>query len=377
MAKVSFCAVGDIGIQRDKPESLLAGVAPYLSQADIAFCQVEQVFSERFEKTTPGTGVGQYRTSPKFVSALTSAGFDVASFASNHALAWGVEGMMDTIDVLERNGIAVIGAGKNLEEARRPAILARSGVRFGILAYCCVAKTKEEATLNRPGVNPVRVWTIYQPLEEQPGTLSVKAMTFPDFDHLEAMEEDIAKARGIADVVIVSMHWGMHFQRAVLATYQRWLGHAAISAGADLIIGHHPHILKGMEVYKGKVIAYSMGNFAMEFTSYEHELHRRENLPGRKHIMERYGWDLDPEYTGYAYPRDSRKSIIVRAAVENKKIARVSYLPVYINRNAEPEIVLRQDPRFEEVASYMKDITESQGLNARYQIDGDDVFVVT
>ena len=78
------------------------------------------------------------------------------------------------------------------------------------------------------------------------------------------MVEDIKQVRSVADVVIVSMHWGIHFMPAKLATYQKEVGHAAIDAGADLIIGTHPHILKGIEVYKGKVIFYSLGNFAMD-----------------------------------------------------------------------------------------------------------------
>ena len=86
-------------------------------------------------------------------------------------------------------------------------------------------------------------------------------MTIADKDDVAAMVADIAGARAMADVVIVSMHWGVHLVPAMLAMYQQEVGHIAIDAGADLIIGHHPHILKAVEVYKGKVIFYSVGNF--------------------------------------------------------------------------------------------------------------------
>jgi len=259
------------------------------------------------------------------VSALTYAGFHVVSFASNHTLDWGVDALLDTIDVLKQNGLAVIGVGKDIEEARKPLILERKGVKVAFLAYCSVHRPGYEATADKPGLVPMRAWSIYQPLEHQPGTPGVRIRTFPDPGDLEAMEEDIRRARTLADVVVVSMHWGIHFERATIAMYQRRVGHAAINAGADLIIGHHAHILKGMEVYKGKVIVYSMCNFAMA-TTYERALHRRENIPGWREMHKAYDWELDPDYSGYAWPYDSRKSIVVKALIEDKKVARVSFL---------------------------------------------------
>ncbi len=179
----------------------------------------------------------------------------------------------------------------------------------------------------------------------------------------------------LADVVVVSIHWGIHLQRATIAMYQRQVGHAAINAGADFIIGHHAHILKGMEVYKGKVIVYSMGNFAMDGNIYEQWLDRFKNRPEWREKMKFLEWELDPKYPGYAFPYDSRKSIIVKAMIDDKKLTRVSFLPVYINKNAEPEVLARQDKKFDEVVSYMKDITEDQKLNAKYRVDGDEVVV--
>jgi poly-gamma-glutamate synthesis protein (capsule biosynthesis protein) len=372
MEKLSLYAVGDIGIQQDKPESALAHVAPTLRQADIAFCQLERVLSER--GVTPDAGRAHSRSSPDMVSALTYAGFHVVSFASNHTLDWGVDALLDTIDVLKRNGLAVIGVGKDIEEARKPLILERKGVKVAFLAYCSVHRPGYEATADKPGLVPMRAWSIYQPLEHQPGTPGVRILTFPDPGDLEALEEDIRRVRTLADVVVVSMHWGIHFERATIAMYQRRVGHAAINAGADLIIGHHAHILKGMEVYKGKVIVYSMCNFAMA-TTYERALHRRENIPGWREMHKAYDWELDPDYSGYAWPYDSRKSIVVKALIEDKKVARVSFLPVYINKDAEPEVLSRRNKRFEEVVSYMEKITESEGLGAKYHVDGNEVVI--
>lgn len=92
--------------------------------------------------------------------------------------------------------------------------------------------------------------------------------------------------------------------------------------------------------------------------------------------MKVYDWgEPEPDYPGYAFPYDARKSLIVKAMIEDKKLRHVSFLPVYINKDAEPEILSRQDKRFDEVVSYMKEITESQGLNAKYQVDGDEVAI--
>lgn len=374
--RLLFYAVGDIGIHRNNPESALVHVAPKLKEADISFCQLERALSERGVKPD-AQHEQQGRVSPNMVSALTYGGFQVVSFASNHTGDWGVDAVLDTIDVLKRNGRDVIGVGKNIHEARKPLILERKGVRIAFLGYCSVTQPGYEATADRPGLVPMRAWSIYQPLENQPGTPGIKVLTFPDNDDLEALEWDIRKVKPMVDVVIVSIHWGIHFQRASIAMYQRRVGHAAINAGADLIIGHHAHILKGIEVYERKVIIYSMGNFAMDVSTYEWVLHQSENVPGWKEMLKVYNWELDPDYPGYAFPSDSRKTMIVKAIIENKTIARVSFLPVYINKNAEPEILPRQDTRFDEVVSYMKDVTEEEKLNTKYEVDGDEVVIST
>ncbi len=367
-------AVGDIGIHRDgpgqDPKSALAHVASTLRQADIGFCQLERTLSTR---TGPVDDQRAHsRVSPNMVTALTSAGFDVVSFASNHAMDAGPDAFLDTIDLLKRNNLAVTGAGRNLTEARVPAIIERKGTRVAFLAYCSVMRPGYEATAERPGVVPLRARTFYQPIEWQPATPS-DTVSFPEMEDLEAMEEDIRRVRPVADVVVVSHHWGIHFQHATIAMYQRWAGHAAINAGADIVLGHHPHILKGIEIYRGKVIIYSLGDFALD-DSYELMMRLARNLQfGR--LMDLYGWKPDPAYPGYGMPVDSRKSAVAKIAISGKRIGRVSLLPAYINRNAEPEIMPREDARFDQVTDYLAEITGSQGLNARFVVEGNEVVI--
>lgn len=373
MEKLTFYAVGDIGIHRPKPETALVHVADKMKEADLSFCQLERALSERGEK--PDAERAHSRVSPDMAKAITYAGFKVVSFASNHTGDWGTDAVVDTLDVLKKNKLAVIGAGRNIAEARKPVIIEKKGVKIGFLGYCSVPRPGYEATDDRPGLAPVRAWSIYQPREYQPGTPGVNIYTFPDPDDIEAMEEDIRSLRPQVDVLMMSIHWGIHFQRASIAKYQRRVGHAAINAGVDLILGHHAHILKGMEVYKGKVIVYSMCNFCMDNSSYANVAHKYNTQPKTREMMDGCNWKLDPKYPGYAFPIDSRKSLVVKAVIEDKKISRVSFLPLWINKNAEPEMPARDDKRFNEVVKYMRAITAEADLNAKYRVNGSEVVI--
>ncbi len=110
----------------------------------------------------------------------------------------------------------------------------------------------------------MRGLTLYEQVEtDQPGT-PARVHTFPHRGDLEALRHDVRAAKVQADFVALSIHWGIHFVPSEIADYQRDVAHAAIDDGADAILGHHPHILKGIEVYKGRPIFYSLGNFAIE-----------------------------------------------------------------------------------------------------------------
>jgi poly-gamma-glutamate capsule biosynthesis protein CapA/YwtB (metallophosphatase superfamily) len=368
--KVTLVAVGDIGPDRDEPESIFAHTAPVLREGDITFGQLETNFSER--------GIPQVhrgpapRAHPKNVAALTYAGFDIVSFASNHALDWNDDALFDTLDVLRKNNIVVIGAGKNIEEARQPAIIERKGTRVGFLAYCSVVPQGFEAEENKPGVAPVRATTSYEQVDWQAGT-PPRIISRANPNDLAAMVTDIKRLRPNVDILVVSLHWGIHFMPSTIAMYQYEVGHAAIDAGADLIVGHHAHILKGIEVYKGKVILYSLCNFAFDlrFPPDFVESPRFKEL--RKLLNP--DWEIDPDYPTYPFPADSRKTILVKCILSNKQIERVSFLPTMVNKQSQPYLLSRNDKRFDEVVNYIKKITAQQGLNTKYTIEGDEVMV--
>jgi len=209
---------------------------------------------------------------------------------------------------MKESGVSVIGAGRNIAEARQPVVVERNGARIGFLGYCSVVPKGFEAGPEKAGVAPVRATTSYEQVDWQPGA-PPRIISRPNPDDLEAMLADIKKLRPQVDVLVVSMHWGVHFVPALVAAYQREVGHAAIDTGADIVVGHHAHILKGIEVYKGKAIFFSLCNFASDWSSTK----VRQTL-----WHQFYGWEIDPAYPDYAYPIDAQKTILVKCTIAGK-----------------------------------------------------------
>jgi poly-gamma-glutamate synthesis protein (capsule biosynthesis protein) len=368
---VTLYAVGDVGPERADPDTLFTGVRGTLSGGDLAFCQLEMNLTDR------GTRLPQVRhtarATPATAGSLRRAGFDVVSWAGNHCMDWGPDGFFDTIDALKGEDITVLGVGADLAAAREVRVVERAGTRIAFLAYCSILPADYWATDRRPGCAPMRAHTVYEPTEpDQPGT-PCRIITYPHRGDLAALTGDIARARQLADVVIVSLHWGIHFVPATLADYQRDVAHAAIDAGADLILGHHAHILKGIEVYRGKAIFYSLGNFAMDLPmTAEHAA-----SPGFRELLKLHpGWEPDLGST-YNFPHDSRKTIAVRCRISPGGIEEVAFLPAYIDRSSRPEFLTGDDPRFGEVVGYLRDVSAGQGLTTRFDPAGGAVIVRT
>ncbi len=375
---VTLVAVGDVAPRREEhPEKAFDLTRSILKGADITFGQLESSLSARGTRQLHlweygPTGTPGRSDNPSAPKMLSDAGFKIMSFASNHTMDWSEDAMFDTLDVLRSNNITVIGAGKNIKEATRPAILERRGTKVGFLAYCSVARSGHEATEYSSGVAPMRASTAYEQFDYQPGA-PPRVITKANPDDLAAMVEDIKKLRPQVDILAVSMHWGVHYVPAVIAMYQYEVGHAAIDAGADLIIGHHPHILKGIEVYKGKIIFFSLGNFSMGGgTPY-----RGFRTIGRFVTRHGYRMELDVDDTGEAMPIMTQKALLVKCNIANKKIQRVAFLPLWTNKKGQPEPLSRSDPRSDQWYSNMEWMCGDQGLDTRFSREGDEVVVLT
>ena len=354
---------GDIAPVHDSKEPYTTLARPVITAADIRFAQCERLYSEKGARSAHGSPTS--RNKPHMVSIFGECGFNVVSIACNHVMDWGEDALMDTIERLQKQGIQVIGAGRNLQEARKPAIIEKNGVRVAILAYCSVLHEGYAAEPNKAGAAPLRVHTSYEPYEYQAG-VPPRIITTPYEDDLAGMVEDIAKAKKLADVVVVSQHWGVHYISRLIAEYQPIVAKAAFKAGADLILGHHPHIPKAIEIIDGKVCFYSLGNFIMSDFS--------GTKPGFAEKMKRYGIvpDID-EFPNYPSGSESKHSLIAKAVLSRKGVDKVSFLPVQVDKLLRPEVLKHSDPRFDVVVKYMDSVSED--FPHKFTREGDEIVI--
>ncbi len=303
--------VGDINVEyRADPTTAFDHVRETLKRADLVYGNLEGLLvpSEGPDKDIPDKS-GWQHIGPEAVKALKSGHVAVVGVANN--VAYGPENILKSLAVLDKNGIQHTGAGKNIEEAHKPAIVTVRGVKIGFLQYTAKWYLEDEqiATATRAGVARIK---------SQDGTNI-------DPEDLERLRADIRALRPKVDVIVVSSHNrdgagrplpapGTNNERAAVAAdpsvlrapialgpsfskaeeYEKALAHAAIDAGADIVYGHGSHVLQGVEVYKGKPVMYCLGNFA----------------------------------TDWIRMRPNRDGLVARVMIEDKKVARVSLVPV-------------------------------------------------
>jgi len=369
VSEATLVAVGDVAPDREDPRECFARTRDLLAAADFAFCQLETSLA------TKGVRLPQARhavlTKPNVAPAMREAGFTAVSFAGNHCLDWGNEAFFETINNLTTAGMDVIGAGANIAEARRPVIQEANGVRIAFLAYSTILPQSYWAEANRPGCAPMRAHTVYEAIEhDQPGT-PARIHTFPHREDLATMCADIRAAKQKADVVAVSHHWGIHFVPYVLADYQPDVGRAAIDAGADIVLGHHAHILKGVEVYRGKPIFYSLCNFATDLRM--DPVHAAsKSFQEIRSLAEEWEPDFDSLYN---FPKAARLAIAVRLEIARGKVTRAGFLPLHIGSDAIPHLADRGSAEHAEVIDYLAAVTAEAGLNGRFEVGQDMVEV--
>jgi poly-gamma-glutamate capsule biosynthesis protein CapA/YwtB (metallophosphatase superfamily) len=334
---ITLLAVGDVALRVTDPQAQLAGIAPVLRSGDIIFGQLE----------TPLTNEGTRQLFPGFRGAsgnvtrdadataghLADAGFTVMSFAGNHTMDRSAQAMLASVTAAEKRGIRIVGAGENLAAAREPAIVERGGTRVGFLAYCSVLPRGYDATPARAGVAPLRARTFYEQVDWQAGT-PPRIVTLANAADLAALQDDVRQLREQVDVVVVSMHWGIHFEPGTIADYQYEAAHAAIDAGADVILGHHGHVIKGIEYYRGKPVFYSLGNVTL--------------LPR--------GDAGEPLTAGGRV--DAQQTMIAKLTIEGGEISRVAVIPCWLDLRLEPEVVPPGDPRFADCLAYLRRVND-------------------
>jgi poly-gamma-glutamate capsule biosynthesis protein CapA/YwtB (metallophosphatase superfamily) len=283
--EVSLVAVGDISFSRavgrivDKKKDInypFLKMQDYLKSSDLVFGNLETPI-------TKGRDISDFemifRSNPGTEQSLKQAGFSILSLANNHTPNFGEQGLKDTFSYLENAGIKYVGAGQNILEANQPVFLEAKGIRFAFLAYndVDVVPPSYEASSNRAGTA---------------------------FMRKDKMVEAVKEAKQQADFVIVSMHSGIEYTPEPNDS-QIDFAHTAINAGADLVIGHHPHVVQTMEEYKGKYIFYSLGNFVFD----------------------------QPQ------SQETKEGLAIKVYFTKNEISGISLLPIVMKNFAQPEMV--------------------------------------
>jgi poly-gamma-glutamate capsule biosynthesis protein CapA/YwtB (metallophosphatase superfamily) len=281
--EATLVAVGDIMLSRAVATRMrrhgydypFASTSEFMRGADIAFGNLETAITEGPEVLPFEMS---FRADPESAKALRDAGFDVLSLANNHTPNFDEKGLVDTIFYLDEAGIVHVGAGTD-SEANRAKFIEANGIRFAFLAY------------NDDDVVPAS----YEATETRRGTA---------FMHTERMKAAVQNARSAADIVIVSMHAGDEYEPFPNDS-QTAFAHAAIDSGAELVLGHHPHVVQTMEVYKGKYIFYSLGNFIFD----------------------------------QMWSRETREGLAVKATFRKDGLTGVTFHPVLIEDYAQPRFL--------------------------------------
>lgn len=269
-------------IRNKAPDSPFTFVSSIFKESHFAFANLECPLSDR---GNPLKNKCCLSSPPEAAKSLKSAGFNILSLANNHIFDYGYEGFEDTVSLLKENNISYFGAGKNLEEARKPAVLSANGPSIGFLGYSWDFIGSINATKSKFGTAPLD------------GNMII---------------EDVQRLKEHADIVVVSLHWGYDRERYPLLSHVK-LAHRIIDAGTTLILGHHPHVLQGIESYEEGMIVYSLGNFLFPDVSYK-----------------RYNPIQKPE---------NKESIIFQCSLSPKGVDPVNIIPVRCNELFQPTIL--------------------------------------
>ncbi len=355
--EMTLALAGDAIITRrlsvyDEPEFL--HLRDIIQGSTAAFVNLEILFHDFEEDVIPAaTSGGTYmRADPEMAKELTWMGFDLVSRANNHTMDYGVGGLRRTDRAVEGAGLVHAGTGENLAFARAPAYLETPGARVALISAASTfadpmrAGPQRKDLRGRPGLNPIRYRRTYQVTPEQMDALrsfresmgwgrgsgdrlrlfgetfqegeSFRSVTVPHEGDLEEIVASVAAADRQAELVIFASHSHERGEaNTEPAGFLRTLAHAVIDAGADVFVGHGPHVLRGIEIYKGKPIFYSLGDFIFQ----------NETVPFQPaDNYQRY--DLEPEalVADFYDARQSSGGFPANPLIWESVVARIRYL---------------------------------------------------
>jgi Bacterial capsule synthesis protein PGA_cap len=365
-----IAAVGDLFVDRPEPADALSGIPPLLEASDVTFANFEGVLTDRH---APVPGAGDASIAPVAQAAPLRV-FDVLSLANNHALDAGHGGLADTIEALEGAGAAVVGAGPTLAAAARPVVVGR----VAFVAATAVFPMGAEAQAEVPGIAPLRVEDYYAapvPGMYTPGVPPqvVSAVEEEDWNRLAAAVEE---ARAAAEVVVASVHWGDHTRPWVLTDAERTCAQLLVEAGADLVLGHHQHLPRGVELLDGKPVFYGLGHAVFDQPRLGDEFRRRgidlEAMDDDERAAAFGEWGVYPRRANPSFPFHPlyRRSVAAVVELHGGEIVRAGLAPLLLGEDGIARPVRRADPGWREALDFMARCQSSGGLDAELRDAG-------
>jgi len=347
---------GDLILDEPDSDHWLSGIAPMLRAATLAIGHLEVPHTEHhqeLESDVPAPGAP-----PAHLAALARAGLDAVTLGGNHIADCGEMGIRDTLAELDRLGIAHCGAGSDLRKARAPAWLDLGATRLALLSYNCVGPEQAWASEERAGCAYVRV-------EPAGGGAIAPAAPLTRLDErsVALMADDIRAARASgAQHCVVALHKGIVHTPARLAPYERPLAQAAIEAGADVVIAHHAHILRGIELYRGRPIFHGLGNGCVVTRALSPDQDHPRRAAWARRRRELFGFEPDPAYPLAPFHPEAVHGMLARLCFEDGALRAVGFIPLFVEPPGRP--VRAAGARAEAVMAYVAAISQAAGLPA-------------
>jgi poly-gamma-glutamate synthesis protein (capsule biosynthesis protein) len=352
-ARLELVFTGDLVLDEPQPDHWLSGIAPALRTADVAIGHLEVPHTRHgseMRSDVPAPGAD-----PAHVPALARAGFHAVTLAGNHIADCGAAGIADTIAALDDAGIGHCGAGTDFDAASAPCTLVRAGGRIAVLSYNCVGPEESWATASRAGCAYLRVDTA------DGSRISPAApLVAPDAESLARLAADIARVRDRAGLVIIAFHKGIVHTPARLALYERALAHAAIDAGADIVIGHHAHIIRGIEFHRGKPIFHGLGNGCVVTRALSPDDSDPARAAWALRRQQLFGFTPDPNYYLAPFHPQAVNAMLGRVRLADDGQLQAGFIPVHVDAPGRPRIADADEAHA--IARYVEAITVDAGL---------------